>query len=312
MKAVVQDTYGPPEVLRLEEVDTPVPKDDEVLVRVYATSVTRTDCGVRGADPFFSRVFTGLLRPKQRIAGMEFAGEVAAVGAAVTEFHVGDRVFGMRSGSNAEFVCVREHGALAHLPTGMSFEDAGAVSDGAIIALACLRKADPLQGRRVVIYGASGAIELQRCSWRSTSAHTSRPCATPRTSSSCDRSALTRSSTTCRRTSRGTARPTTSSWTQSASNRSGVADSRWSRAIYIETDLGFMWHVPPLALLTVGSETRGRRSRYPSTRRRTSSSSRSSSKPGSSAGSSTGATRSRTWSRQRSTSRPARRRETSS
>ena len=86
MKAVVQDTYGPPEVLRLEEVDTPVPKDDEVLVRVYATSVTRTDCGVRGADPFFSRVFTGLLRPKQRIAGMEFAGEVAAVGAAVTEF----------------------------------------------------------------------------------------------------------------------------------------------------------------------------------------------------------------------------------
>ena len=95
MKAVVHDRYGPPEVLRIEDVPRPVPKENEVLVKVHATSVTRSDCGFRAAEPFFSRVFTGLLRPKRRIPGLELAGEVEAVGAAVTEFKVGDEVFGM-------------------------------------------------------------------------------------------------------------------------------------------------------------------------------------------------------------------------
>ena len=95
-----------------------------MLVKVHATSVTRTDCGFRAAEPFFSRVFTGLLRPKRRIRGLEFAGEVEAVGAAVTEFEVGDEVFGIRGGANAEYVCVRERGVLAHKPAGLSFEEA--------------------------------------------------------------------------------------------------------------------------------------------------------------------------------------------
>jgi NADPH:quinone reductase-like Zn-dependent oxidoreductase len=140
VRAVVHDRYGPPEVLRIEEIDRPVPKDDEVLVEVHATTVSRSDCGHRGADPFFSRIFTGIRRPKQRIVGMELAGEVEAVGSAVKEFAVGDRVFGMRSGANAELVCVREQGALAHMPDGMAFEEAAAIPDGAIIALECLRR----------------------------------------------------------------------------------------------------------------------------------------------------------------------------
>ena len=97
MRAVVHDRYGPPEVLRLDDVPRPVPKPDEVLVKVHATSVTRSDCGFRAAEPFFSRAFTGLLRPKRRTPGMELAGEVEAVGASVTEFEVGDEVFGMRA-----------------------------------------------------------------------------------------------------------------------------------------------------------------------------------------------------------------------
>ena len=95
MRAVVHDRYGPPEVLRLEDVERPVPEGDEVLVEVRATTVTRSDCGFRAADPFFTRFFTGLRRPRRRIMGMEVAGVVVATGAAVTEFEVGDAVFGI-------------------------------------------------------------------------------------------------------------------------------------------------------------------------------------------------------------------------
>ena len=158
MRAVVHDRYGPPEVLRVEEVERPVPKEDEVLVRVHATTVTRTDCGLRSNEYWFTRVFTGLRRPKQRIAGMELAGVVEAVGAAVTEFEVGDQVFGVRSGANAEYVCVREGGVLAHKPAGMSFEEAAAVADGALVARTCLSSADLRKGRSIVVYGASGSI----------------------------------------------------------------------------------------------------------------------------------------------------------
>ncbi len=159
MRAVAHDRYGPPDVLHLEEVERPVPKDDEVLVKIHATSVTRTDCGWRSAKPFFVRVFIGLLRPKKKILGMELAGEVEAVGRAVSEFGVGDQVFGVTGfGANAEFVCVRESAALAHKPAGMSFEEAAAVCDGASIALAAMRKADLSKGRSIVIYGASGSI----------------------------------------------------------------------------------------------------------------------------------------------------------
>jgi NADPH:quinone reductase-like Zn-dependent oxidoreductase len=158
MRAVVHDRYGPPDVLRLEEVERPVPKDDEVLVKVHATTVTRSDTGLRSANYFFARAFTGLLRPKRKIAGMELAGVVEAVGASVTEFEVGDEVFGIRGGANAEYVCVRERGVLAHKPAGMSFEEAAAVCDGALLARSCLLSADLRQGRSIVVYGASGSI----------------------------------------------------------------------------------------------------------------------------------------------------------
>ncbi len=114
MKAVVHDRYGPPDVMRLEDVDRPVPREGEVLVKVRATTVTRSDAALRAAKPFLSRFFTGLRRPKRKILGTEFAGEVEAVGDAVTEFGVGDRVFGASIfGAHAEFVRVRESGPIS-------------------------------------------------------------------------------------------------------------------------------------------------------------------------------------------------------
>jgi NADPH:quinone reductase-like Zn-dependent oxidoreductase len=159
MRAVVHDRYGPPHVLRLEDVELPVPNEDEVLVRIHATTVNRTDCGLRRARPFFIRYFTGLRRPKRKILGMELAGEVEAVGAAVTEFAVGDEVFGVKGfGAHAEFVCVRESAAVAHKPAGLSFDEAAAVCDGACAALSCLRRADLRKGQKLLVYGASGSI----------------------------------------------------------------------------------------------------------------------------------------------------------
>jgi NADPH:quinone reductase-like Zn-dependent oxidoreductase len=160
VRAVTYERYGPPEVLRLSHVARPVPKADEVLVRVYATTVTRSDCGLRSAEYFISRFFTGIFRPKpvRRVLGTEFAGEVDSVGAGVTEFEPGDRVFGIRSGSNAEYVRVREDGVLAHIPTRLSFAEAAAVADGALSAMSCLGQARVESGERVVVFGASGSI----------------------------------------------------------------------------------------------------------------------------------------------------------
>ena len=159
MRAIVQDRYGPPEVLRIEEVERPVPKDDEVLIRIHATTVTQTDTHVRAAHPIFWRLIGGLRRPKWRTLGVELAGEVEAVGAAVSQFRVGDHVFGTCwFGAHAEFICLRESAALAHKPAGMSFEEAAAVCDGAMQALDALRKAEVRDGQRIVIYGASGSL----------------------------------------------------------------------------------------------------------------------------------------------------------
>lgn len=167
MRAVVHDRYGSPDVLRIEDVQQPVPEADEVLVRVHATTVNRTDTHMRAARPFIWRFRLGFRRPRRRILGSEFAGEVEAVGRAVTTFRVGDRVFGMRSGSHAEYLTVRETGVIAHMPEGMSFEDAAAVCDGAIQALSPLRQAGVGEGKRLVVYGASGscgtaAVQLAR------------------------------------------------------------------------------------------------------------------------------------------------------
>jgi NADPH:quinone reductase-like Zn-dependent oxidoreductase len=161
MRAVVQDEFGPPEVLRIDEVERPVPKDDEVLIRIRASTVTQTDTHARAAHPFFWRFFAGLRRPRWRTLGIELAGEVESVGAGVTEFKAGDHVFGGPSGwfgSHAEFICVQESGPLAHKPATMSFDEAAAVSDGPSQALATLRLADASAGKRIVIYGASGSL----------------------------------------------------------------------------------------------------------------------------------------------------------
>jgi NADPH:quinone reductase-like Zn-dependent oxidoreductase len=157
MRAVVHDRYGLPEVLRVDEVERPVPKEDEVLVRVRSTTVTRTDVHMRAAKPFIWRFMLGLRRPKARILGLEFAGEVEAVGSVVTQFRPGDTVFGMRNGAHAEYVCVRETRLLAHMPAGMTFEEASAVCDGFSQALWHLKRAGVGQGTRLVVYGASGS-----------------------------------------------------------------------------------------------------------------------------------------------------------
>ena len=161
MRAVVFDRYGPPEVLRLAEVERPVPKENEVLVKVRATTVNRTDTGIRQGEPFVSRFISGFPQPRWKILGTELAGEVEAAGPAVTQFTAGDQVFGVnawRFGAHAEFVCVRESAAMAGKPAGMSFEEAAAVCDGAILALGCLRPAELRKGKTILVYGASGSI----------------------------------------------------------------------------------------------------------------------------------------------------------
>ena len=161
MKAVVHDRYGPPDVLRLEEVERPSPAEDEILIRVHASTVNRTDCHRRAAKPFFWRFFAGLLRPRRRILGGEVAGEVEAVGTAVSEFAVGDAVFGTsgpKLGAYAEYLCRRESGLIAHKPADLSFEEAAAVPDGALSALTCLRRSGLRAGQTILVYGASGSI----------------------------------------------------------------------------------------------------------------------------------------------------------
>jgi NADPH:quinone reductase-like Zn-dependent oxidoreductase len=163
MRAVVYERYGPPEVLRIQEVERPVPRADEVLIKIHAAAVNRTDTGLRSAEYFISRFLTGLMRPKRklRIPGTELAGEVVAVGSSVTEFEVGDHVFGVSAktaGAHAEFVSLPESAPVTHKPDGMSFEEAAGVCDGVILALSYLRRMDLTKGKRIVVYGASGSI----------------------------------------------------------------------------------------------------------------------------------------------------------
>ena len=252
MRAVVHDRYGPPEVLRLEEVEQPVPADDELLVRIRATTVTRTDCGLRSAEYFISRFVTGLVRPKRRILGSEFAGEVEAVGSAVTEFEVGDHVFGVTaSGAHADYVCVAESASVAQKPAGTAFEQAAAVCDGAALALACLRNAELRNGRSILVYGASGsvgtaAVRLARHFGAQVTAV-------------CNSESL--------ELVKSLGADEVIDYTQKDFTKNGKAydvifdavgkhsfrrarDSLEPGGIYAETDLGFMWHVPLLVLLT--------------------------------------------------------------
>jgi NADPH:quinone reductase-like Zn-dependent oxidoreductase len=162
MKAAVYDKYGPPEVVAIKDVETPVPKENEVRIRVYATTVCAADWRFRKADPFLIRFINGLSRPKRvQILGTEFAGRIDALGSAVTRFAKGDEVFGgttSKFGAHAEYVCVPESGNLAIKPVNMTPEEATAVLFGGFSALHFLRKANIQAGQKVLIYGASGSV----------------------------------------------------------------------------------------------------------------------------------------------------------
>ncbi|HEX6676810.1 MAG TPA: NAD(P)-dependent alcohol dehydrogenase [Actinomycetes bacterium] len=161
MKAAVHARYGPPDVVRIAEVDRPTASDGELLVKVHATTVNRTDCGFRAAHPWFARFFTGLTRPRQPVLGCEFAGEVEAVGGGVTAFAVGDRVYGWsgdRFGAHAEYVVVPEDGWLAPMPPNLTYEQAAPSTEGSQYALNGIRAANVQGGQDVLVYGATGAI----------------------------------------------------------------------------------------------------------------------------------------------------------
>ena len=159
MRAVVHDRYGPPEVLHVADVPRPSPSDDEVLVRVHASTVTRGEAmGVRSVEYRFTRVFTGIRRPRRTHFGSEFAGRVEEVGAAVTEFKAGDDVFGVEAGANAEYVTVAQSGVIAPKPDGLTYEQAAAIPDGSLLALTCLSPAGPPMGRSFLVYGAAGSV----------------------------------------------------------------------------------------------------------------------------------------------------------
>ncbi|MEE9297582.1 MAG: NAD(P)-dependent alcohol dehydrogenase [Acidimicrobiia bacterium] len=161
MKAVVRTRYGPPEVVRLEEVDKPTAGDDELLIRVRATTVNRTDCGYRGGTPFLIRFFSGLRRPKVAILGTEFAGEVEAVGKDVTSYRLGDRLCGYCEGTfgaHAEYMTIQAERLIVSIPSDSTFEEAAPSTEGSHYALGMLRSAKVRNGHDVLIYGATGAI----------------------------------------------------------------------------------------------------------------------------------------------------------
>jgi NADPH:quinone reductase-like Zn-dependent oxidoreductase len=161
MKAIVYEKYGPPEVAMLMEVEQPVPKDHDVLVKVYASTVNRTDSGFRSAEYFISRFWSGLLKPRYKILGCEFAGVIAEVGKKVTLFKKGDKVFGFNDqtfGGHAEYLTIAETDALATIPENLSFEEAAALTEGAHYALVNIRAVKVKPGQNVLVYGATGAI----------------------------------------------------------------------------------------------------------------------------------------------------------
>src|SRR5512144_1686495 len=162
MRAAVYTRYGPPEVLQLREVAKPVPKANEVLIRIRATTVNRTDCGFRKPEyGVIIRPLNGLLRPRKKILGSEFAGEIEAIGKDVKTFAPGDPVFGLTTisfGAHAEYICQPESGAIAIKPVNVPYEEAAAVCDGLTLGMNFMRKIDFRNAHEILINGASGSI----------------------------------------------------------------------------------------------------------------------------------------------------------
>jgi NADPH:quinone reductase-like Zn-dependent oxidoreductase len=254
VKAAVHTRYGPPEVVRLAEVATPAPEADELLVNVHATTVNQTDCGLRRADPVIVRLFAGLTRPRRTIMGSEFAGEVEAVGRDVTSFAEGDAVFGLsgdRLGAHAEYLCVPESGLVAHAPANMTHEQAAATCDGAMLALRALRRAGLQRGQTILVNGASGSIGSAAVQLaRHFGAEITAVCGTGNME-------LARSLGADRAIDY-----TSEDFTKDGRRYDVVFDAvgkssfrRCRRLIephgvFLFTDLGFLWHVPILVLLT--------------------------------------------------------------
>jgi len=260
MRAVVYRKYGAPDVLHLEEVERPIPKENEILIKIHATTVNRTDCGFRSAEFFITRFFSGLLQPKKKILGMELAGEVELIGTAVTQFMVGDHVFGVSAnnfGAHAEYICMKENAAVAKMPAEMEFEAAAAVCDGAILALAGLRQTELSKGRRILVFGASGSIGT----------------AAVQLASYFDADVTAVCNTKNLELVKSLGAHQSVDYTQEDFTKNGqtfdvIFDavgkhsfrrcrrSLNSGGIYIETDLGFLWHVPLLVLITrwIGSK----------------------------------------------------------
>ena len=161
MKAAVYTKYGPPEVVQLMEVDKPIPKDDEVLIKVCASTVNRTDAGFRSAEYFISRFWTGLFKPKYSILGCEFAGIIEETGRSVTSFKIGDKVFGFNDktfGGHGEYLTISETEAVTIIPKNVPFVEAAAITEGSHYALGNIRAAKVVIGQNVLVNGATGAI----------------------------------------------------------------------------------------------------------------------------------------------------------
>ena len=163
MKAIICTQYGPPEVLKLAQVAKPAPANNEILVKVHAATATTAGLSARTGKPVFARLFSGLTKPKRNILGVEFSGEVAAVGQMVESYKVGDRVFGMTGattpGAYAEYLCMPASGAVLPMPPGITYEAAAAIVEGGLTALNFLHNKVTIRaGQHVLIYGASGSV----------------------------------------------------------------------------------------------------------------------------------------------------------
>ncbi|MBK7110199.1 MAG: NAD(P)-dependent alcohol dehydrogenase [Chitinophagales bacterium] len=161
MKAAIYNHYGPPDVVSIQEIDKPIPKEDEIVIKVIASTVNRTDTGLRSAQYFISRFFTGLFKPKYKVLGNEFAGVIEQIGSSVSSFKIGDRIFGFNDthfGGHAEYMIVREADAIASIPDTISFIEAACITEGAHYALVDIRAAKVQSGQHAMVYGATGAI----------------------------------------------------------------------------------------------------------------------------------------------------------
>lgn len=254
MRAAVHDRYGPPEVLRIEEVAEPAPGPGELAIRVHRSSVNRTDTGFRSGDPIIVRAFAGVRRPRARTLGNEFAGVVEAVGAGVTRFAVGDRVFGVdqaRFGSNAELMITTETAPVATMPDDMTFDDGAAMCDGFILAHTCLTGGKVGPGTRVLIYGATGAIGTAAVqlahAWGAHVTAVADASTLELVRSLGADEVIDRHAQDFTRLGR--------TWDVVFDAVGKLSFARCRRAVakggpYVTTDLGRFWHVPPLVVLT--------------------------------------------------------------